>query len=81
MATTKETSRLIITTKSDETCSVKSKGDMEAMARAIASLLLVDDEKNMFREIMLVSSGLALEAQKLDEKKAARKKKAAKKKK
>lgn len=75
----KETARLTITTKSDETCSVKTKGDMEILTKAIISVMLQDDEDNIFREMILISAGVAVEHFRLQQEE--KKKKAAKKKK
>ena len=55
MATKKaatETARLTIICNSDETCSVKTKGDMTTLTAALACLMDTDDENNQFRNMM-----------------------------
>lgn len=75
----KETARLTITTHSDDTCSVKTKGDIEILTKAIISVMLQDDEENLFREMILISAGVAVEKFRLEQEEM--KQKAAKKKK
>ena len=79
MATTKdvkETGRLTIICNSDDTCTVKTKGNMTELTAALACLLVNDNENNQFRSMMALAMQLIFTES--DEKPA--KKKAVKKK-
>lgn len=81
MATTKdvkETGRLTIICNSDDTCTVKTKGNMTELTAALACLLVNDDENNQFRSMMALAMRLILTES--DEKPAKKKKAAVKKK-
>ena len=81
MATTKdvkETGRLTIICNSDDTCTVKTKGNMTELTAALACLLVSDDENNQFRSMMALAMQLILTES--DEKPAKKKKAAVKKK-
>ena len=63
MATTKdvkETGRLTIICNSDDTCTVKTKGNMTELTAALACLLVSDDENNQFRSMISVAMRLIL---------------------
>jgi hypothetical protein len=81
MATTKdvkETGRLTIICNSDDTCTVKTKGNMTELTAALACLLVNDNENNQFRSMMALAMQLILTES--DEKPAKKKKAAVKKK-
>jgi hypothetical protein len=81
MATTKnvkETGRLTIICNSDDTCTVKTKGNMTDLTAALACLLVNDNENNQFRSMMALAMQLILTES--DEKPAKKKKAAVKKK-
>lgn len=81
MATTKdvkETGRLTIICNSDDTCTVKTKGNMTDLTAALACLLMNDNENNQFRSMMALAMQLILTES--DEKPAKKKKAAVKKK-
>ena len=81
MATTKdvkETGRLTIICNSDDTCTVKTKGNMTELTAALACLLMNDNENNQFRSMMALAMQLILTES--DEKPAKKKKAAVKKK-
>ena len=81
MATTKdvkETGRLTIICNSDDTCTVKTKGNMTELTAALAFLLVNDNENNQFRSMMALAMQLILTES--DEKPAKKKKAAVKKK-
>ena len=81
MATTKdvkETGRLTIICNSDDTCTVKTKGNMTELTAALACLLMNDNENNQFRSMMALAMQLILTES--DEKLAKKKKAAVKKK-
>ena len=81
MATTKdvkETGRLNIICNSDDTCTVKTKGNMTELTAALACLLVNDNENNQFRSMMALAMQLILTES--DEKPAKKKKAAVKKK-
>lgn len=81
MATTKdvkETGRLTIICNSDDTCTVKTKGNMTDLTAALACLLVNDNENNQFRSMMALAMQLILTES--DEKRAKKKKAAVKKK-
>lgn len=91
MATTKdvkETGRLTIICNGDDTCTVKTKGNMTELTAALACLLVNDNENNQFRSMIALAMQLILTEsdekpakKKAIAKKAAPKKKAAVKKK
>ena len=63
MATTKdvkETGRLTIICNSDDTCTVKTKGNMTELTAALACLLVSDNENNQFRSMISVAMRLIL---------------------
>ena len=63
MATTKdvkETGRLTIICNSDDTCTVKTKGNMTELTAALACLLVNDNENNQFRSMMALAMQLIL---------------------
>ena len=77
MATKKaatETARLTIICNSDETCSVKTKGDMTTLTAALACLMDTDDENNQFRNMMSLAIQVVIAES--NKKKPAKKKKA-----
>lgn len=79
MATTKdvkETARLTIICSSDDTCTVKTKGNMTELTAALACLLVNDNENNQFRSMMALAMQLILTES--DEKPAKKKKAIAK---
>ena len=81
MATTKdvkETGRLTIICNSDDTCTVKTKGNMTELTAALACLLVNDNENNQFRSMMALAMHWILTES--DEKPAKKKKAAVKKK-
>ena len=81
MATTKdvkETGRLTIICNSDDTCTVKTKGNRTELTAALACLLMNDNENNQFRSMMALAMQLILTES--DEKPAKKKKAAVKKK-
>lgn len=81
MATTKdvkETGRLTIICNSDDTCTVKTKGNMTELTAALACLLVNDNENNQFRSMIALAMQLILTES--DEKPAKKKKAAVKKK-
>lgn len=80
-AAPKVVAKLEIICTSNNECDLKFKGETEDMISALASLMMVDEKENHFRDMMVIAIEVALEAGKKAKSTATKKKAVIKKKK